>query len=109
MHELSITRSVVAICSEQAHGARVQRVTLVIGQLSGVMADSVHFCFDACTRGTPLEGASLQIVETPGRARCRACGNEIELAQLAGRCACGSTGLVVLAGEELKVRDMEVL
>src|SRR5215470_5404231 len=109
MHELSITRSVVAICSEQAHGARVQRVTLVIGQLSGVLADAVRFCFDVCTAGTPLEGARLEIIETPGRARCRTCGEVIALFALAGRCGCGSRDLQMISGDELKVREMEVV
>ena len=109
MHELSITRSVVAICAEQSKGARVQRVTLVIGQLSGVMADAVRFCFDICAQGTPVEGARLEIIEPPGRARCRSCGGEIELRMLAGRCGCGSANLQMLSGDELTVREMEVV
>ena len=109
MHELGITRSVVAICAERANGARVQSVTLVIGRLSGVMSDAVRFCFDICAQGTPVEGARLEIVETPGRARCRACGGEIELRALVGRCACGSADLQMLSGDELKVREMEVV
>ena len=109
MHELGITRSVVAICAERANGARVQSVTLVIGRLSGVMSDAVRFCFDICAQGTPVEGARLEIVETPGRARCRACGGEVELQALVGRCACGSADLQMLSGDELKVREMEVV
>jgi hydrogenase nickel incorporation protein HypA/HybF len=109
MHELSIARNVVAICSERANGARVQRVTLVIGQLSGVMADAVRFCFDPCARGTPVEGAQLEIVEAPGLAACRACGAQVRLAMLAGRCACGSADLRMLGGQELKIREMEVV
>ncbi|HTT13317.1 MAG TPA: hydrogenase maturation nickel metallochaperone HypA [Burkholderiaceae bacterium] len=109
MHELGITRSVVAICSERANGARVQSVTLVIGRLSGVMSDAVRFCFDICAQGTPVEGARLEIVETPGRARCRACGGDVELQTLLGRCACGSADLQMVSGDELKVREMEVV
>lgn len=109
MHELSITRNVVAICSERANGARVQSVTLVIGRLSGVMSDAVRFCFDICARGTPVEGARLEIIETPGRARCRVCGGEVELPMLVGRCGCGSSDLQLLSGDELKVREMEVV
>ena len=108
MHELGITRNVVAICTEHANGAAVRRVTLQIGQLSAVMPDAVRFCFDLCAKGTPLEGATLEIVEVPGRAVCRACGAETALAQPYGRCACGSADLRLVAGEELNVKDMEV-
>ena len=69
MHELSITRNVVAICAERCDGAmRVTRVRLEIGRDAGVLADSVRFCFDICARGTVLEGATLEIAEPPGAA-----------------------------------------
>lgn len=67
MHELSITRNVVAICSEHAAGMRVTRVTLEIGKLAAVLPDSLRFCFDVCAKGTMLEGARLEIRETPGQ------------------------------------------
>lgn len=67
MHELSITRNVVAIVSERAVGQRVTRVRLEIGRLSAVVPDSIRFCFDICAQGTPLEGAELEIVERPGQ------------------------------------------
>ena len=108
MHELSITRSVVAICAERAGGAQVTRVTLEIGKLSAVLPDAVRFCFDACAKGTAIEGAALEIIETPGRARCRECGAAVALTELVGRCACGSADLELVQGEELKIREMEV-
>ena len=43
MHELGITRNVVAICSEHANGAPVRRVRLQIGQLSAVLPEAVRF------------------------------------------------------------------
>ena len=67
MHELSITRNVVAIVSERAVGQRVTRVRLEIGRLSAVVPDSIRFCFDICAQGTPLEGAELEIVESGGQ------------------------------------------
>ena len=66
MHELGITRNVVAICAERANGAQVLRVKLEIGKRAGVLADSVRFCFDICAKGTPVEGAALEIDEPSG-------------------------------------------
>ena len=67
MHELSITRNVVAIVSERAEGQRVTRVRLEIGRLTAVVPDSIRFCFDICALGTPLAGAELEIVESAGQ------------------------------------------
>ena len=61
MHELAITRNIVAIVGDAAQGRRVTRVTLEIGKLSGVMADAVAFCFDVVAAETPLAGARLDI------------------------------------------------
>ena len=107
MHELGITRSVVAICAEHARGARVKRVTLEIGKLTAVLPDSVRFCFDVCAKGTVVEGARLEIVEVAGRARCRACGAEFTLDRPFGVCACGCNDIAQIAGGELNVKEME--
>ena len=53
--------------------------------------------------------AALEILEPPGLARCRTCGGDVELERPFGRCGCGSTDLDWIAGEELKVREMEVV
>lgn len=66
MHELGITRNIVAICAENAMGAKVTRVTLEIGKQAGVLAESVRFCFDICAKDTLVEGATLEIIEPLG-------------------------------------------
>lgn len=108
MHEMGITQSIVAIVSEQAAGRRVTRVTLEIGKLAAVMPDAIRFCFDVVAQGSALDGAALDIVEIPGRARCRDCGTEMLLDAPFGRCRCGSRQLQRLAGEELNIKSMEL-
>lgn len=112
MHELSIIHNVVAICAERAAeqgvDTRVMRVTLAVGKLSAVMPDALRFCFEICARDTVVEGAELEIIETDGLGRCRDCGGEVALTQLFGRCQCDSTNLEIIAGDELKIKQMEV-
>ena len=109
MHELGIVQQVIEIVSEASRGRKVCRVVLEIGRLSAVMPDAVRFCFDLAAEGTAAEGATLEIVETPGLARCRSCGQTLELSRPFGRCACDCTDLDWLSGEELKIREMEVV
>ncbi|NWF60398.1 MAG: hydrogenase maturation nickel metallochaperone HypA [Fischerella sp.] len=108
MHELGITQNIVAIVSEHARGSKVQRVLLEIGKLSAIMPDAIRFCFDICSQGTVLEGAKLEILETPGLGRCRQCGAEILLEQPFGMCNCGSVEIDLIAGEELKIKEIEI-
>ena len=107
MHELAITRNIVAIVAEAAKGRRVSRVTVEIGELSGVMADAVAFCFGIVARGTPLDGALLDIRLIDGRARCQECAGEFAAETLFARCPCGSRRVERLQGEELNVKTME--
>jgi hydrogenase nickel incorporation protein HypA/HybF len=108
MHELGITRNIVAIVSEHAGDNQVKRVALDIGKLSAILPDAIRFCFDVCCKDTVLEKATLEINEIPGLGRCESCGTEIELEQLFGRCSCGSQHITCIAGEELKIKEMEV-
>lgn len=109
MHEMAITQSVVdAVCARMGD-APIRRVCMEIGTLSGVVPDSVRFCFDLITTGTPLAGAELEIIRPSGRARCRDCGAEFAMNDLLMLCECGSANRELLAGEELRIREVEVL
>ena len=109
MHEMSITQSVVDICEGHAEGRRVTDVVLEIGELSGVVPDSIEFCFEACTKGTLLEGARLVMEIVPGIGRCPSCTRELPVTSLFEACAsCGAFGLSIVTGEELRVKELEL-
>jgi hydrogenase nickel incorporation protein HypA/HybF len=109
MHELAITQNIVEICENHAGGRRVSSVKLAIGALSGVVPEALEFCFEACSRGTPLEGACLLIDRIPARALCRNCGAEQAVDSYYESCAaCSGFGLELLSGDELQVKQLEV-
>jgi hydrogenase nickel incorporation protein HypA/HybF len=108
MHELGIVADVIETVCAASDGARVTRIVLEIGRLTAVLPDAVRFCFELASEGTLAEGAELEIVEVPGRARCRGCDGELQLDRPFGRCACGGSDLEWLAGEELTIKQMEV-
>jgi hydrogenase nickel incorporation protein HypA/HybF len=108
MHELGIAQQIVELACEGAPGARVVRIVVAVGKLSLVMPDALRFCFDLATEDTPAAGATLEIVEVPGTARCRACTATLPLERPFGRCECASTDLEWTSGEELELRTVEV-
>ncbi len=108
MHEMGITRNIVSIVAEHAKTQKVRRVKLEVGKLSAVMPDALLFCFDVVAKGTVLEGATLEIVEVTGRAKCRQCGGKVELHDLVTACTCGSRDLERISGEELNIKEMEL-
>jgi len=108
MHELGITRSIVSIVEEAAGGRRVVRVTLDVGRHAGVMPEALAFCFDVLSKGTALDGARLDINEISGRCRCLDCGGEFAAEIVYQVCGCGSQNVERVAGDELKIREMEL-
>jgi hydrogenase nickel incorporation protein HypA/HybF len=94
---------------EEHSAIRIGQVTVEVGMLAGIDGSSLEFCFDAITKGTPLEKAHLKIEEVKPRARCRNCGHEYEVSLADFRCkACGSSGFQMLGGSEISVKQVEV-
>jgi hydrogenase nickel incorporation protein HypA/HybF len=109
VHELSITQSVVDAVTDRLPDTRIAGVRLEIGKLSGIVPDSVRFCFDLVVAGTPLEGARLDIDEPGGRGRCADCDAEFDVDDLILLCPCGSANVTVLTGQQLRIRSVEVV
>lgn len=108
MHELAIADGIVSAISERLPGKSIASVQLEIGELSGVVADSLLFCFDLATEGTGLAGAKLEITQCPGRCSCRSCGAEFSPGGPIMLCECGSADVAVLSGQELKIASVRV-
>ncbi len=109
MHELSITRNIVATVVEHARGRKVDGVTLKVGDLAGIELQALRFCFDICAEGTCLEGAELHIEQIPGRGRCLECDERVPLEQPIAICPCDKRArMIIEAGEELLIHSMEV-
>ena len=50
----------------------------------------------------------LEFDRPPGAARCRACGEEFETAEMMPLCTCGSADVGVTGGAGLRIREVEV-
>lgn len=109
MHELSIAESVVEMVLERTAGKHVTVVRLRVGRFSGVVSDSLQFCFELVVAGTPLEGSELEIEETVGRVYCRSCNCESVRDDMILLCECGSADVEILSGRELQVTSVEVV
>jgi hydrogenase nickel insertion protein HypA len=112
MHELALCQSILSIVENEARNRQVRRVLAVrleVGDLTCASADAMAFCFDAVTRNTIAEGATLELIRTPGEAWCLDCGRRVEIADRHQPCPqCGSLALSICSGEELRVTEVEV-
>ena len=109
MHELAIAQGVIDQVTERLPDGKVIRVRLEIGPLTGVVADSLLFCFDLAAEGTNLAGASLEISEAAARCHCRECDRQFTPDGLLPLCPCGSADVRVLSGEDLRITSVQVV
>jgi len=113
MHEISLLENFLEIlqCSAREQGfTRVVKVSLEIGQLSCVSEDALQFGFAAVMQGTLAEHAVLEIHHVEGIGECQQCRQQVELQTLHDPCpACGSFQIAVLQGQEMKIRELQVV
>lgn len=112
MHELGIATAVlqaVRVEARQRPGMQVREVGVRLGELAGVDADALSFCFDALVAGTALAGAALKIEVCPRRHRCPSCAADFVVADYRTACpACGSTDTECVGGTELELAYLQL-
>lgn len=112
MHELGIAESILNRATQesvQRGGARLTKVGVCIGELSGVDPAALSFGWEALVKDTPLEGAILEIDFRKRVQRCTACAHEFETNMLFIACPnCGADQTVCISGDELDITFIEL-
>lgn len=113
MHEMSLAEGIRSIVQDQArtHGfARVTVLRLEIGRFAGVEKPALEFAFYVVMRGSPAEGARLEMIDLPGQALCYDCSTTVDIAGRLDPCPlCGGGRLIPQGGDEMRIKDMEVI
>jgi len=112
MHEFSIAVNIVEIATENAkkeNASEVKEIEIEVGELSGVVIDALEFCMEAAARESILEGAKINLIHVKGRARCRNCSHEFEIADFYTICPnCKTPAPDIIRGKELRVKSLLV-
>lgn len=108
MHELAITRSIIAIAREAAGARMLKAINVDIGTQSGIMADAVAFCFSSIAPELGMSEVRLNINSIAAEGECSACGAIFPMATGFASCPCGARGGPPVRGQELKVRSIEM-
>ncbi|WP_425101317.1 hydrogenase maturation nickel metallochaperone HypA [Tropicibacter sp. S64] len=113
MHEMSLCEGIRTVIEDQARlnaFDKVKRVRLEIGRFAGVEKPALEFAFDVVMRGSPAEGAALEMIDLPGKAMCYDCMHEVVIENRLDPCPdCGGGKLMPVAGDEMRIKDLEVL
>jgi hydrogenase nickel incorporation protein HypA/HybF len=112
MHEASITESMLSLAIEKANeakAAKITRINLVVGELSGVAGECVQFYFDVISKNTIAESAMLCFETKPIQIRCRQCQTVFTPANHEWSCPqCHEMGVEIVSGRECYMESIEV-
>ena len=113
MHEMSLCEGIRQVIEDQAqrHAIRaVKTVRVEVGRFAGVEKPALEFAFDVVMRGSVAEGAALELIDLPGEAMCYDCAKQVEIEDRLSPCPdCGGGRLLPIAGDELRIKDLEVV
>jgi len=111
MHELAITDEMIKLVVDQADKAgmaKVEKINLIVGKLTGYVNDSIQLYFDMLGKNTIVEGAKLSFEVIPGKLECQSCQKTFELSQFDYICpSCNGVSVKLVAGNELRVESIE--
>ena len=112
MHELGITENIVNVTlakADEAQASKVLKINLVIGELSGFVADCIQFYFDTLSKDTIAQGAALHFETVSAQLRCRSCSAVFRPRDTLWSCPkCGGQSVEISKGRELYIESMEV-
>ncbi len=95
--------------AREAQASKVYCIRLRVGELSGVVPDSLQFAFEALTPGTAAEGAKLDIEHVPARFWCAQCQREFVVEDTFPECPdCHVPSGELRTGRELEIASLEV-
>ncbi|ANT59507.1 hydrogenase nickel incorporation protein HypA [Salipiger sp. CCB-MM3] len=113
MHEMSLCEGIRQVVDQAAADpaiAKVTRVRLEIGRFAGVEKHALTFAWEVVMRGSKAEGAALEMIDLPGRALCYDCMAQVEIDNRLDPCPnCGGGKLMPDGGDEMRIKDMEVI
>ena len=113
MHELPVTMGVLSVVlqhAEKIQASKINRISLVVGELSGIVPDYITLQFNIISKDTIAYGAEIIFKEQPAELRCRNCTATFSPNGQEWVCPeCGERKIEIVAGRECYVDSMEVV
>lgn len=112
MHELSVAQNIIDIVrenvSEPDYG-RVNKILIEVGEFSGIVAESLEYCFDVIKTETEFINAKMEIKKIPFRLFCNSCKTETSNNSGIRLCSnCGRNDTKIISGTDMKIIEVEV-
>ena len=111
MHEMSIAEGIINIAFDYAartHSSKINRITLQLGEMSGVEIEALNLSLEVLTKGTIAEEAELVVNRVPIVGQCNKCGKEFHIKYYNFFCPECEGILLLKSGREMQVESIDM-
>lgn len=113
MHEMSLVINFVDIAKEyasKANAAKVEKVVLQVGELTGAVPHYLEIFYPAVVEGTILEGSELIIETVEASVFCTDCGTTYNPCKTDLKCPnCQSEKCDIIDGQRMFVKEIAIV
>jgi len=102
MHEYSLILSLIERVEQEIrshHASAARRITISVGELSGVEADLLSYAFEIAREDTLLRTTELQVNSVAARWQCAGCARDVDSQKGLVCDNCGNPAHLVGGGE----------
>lgn len=102
MHEFSIAENIIKLI-EKEHENNIKEIHIIIGELLGIIPDTLIFAFDQKKIDTKCKDAILKIEISRCKFRCNNCGEEYDTSfdEITKCIICNSDDFSLIGGTDI--------
>ena len=112
MHEYPVAEKILKIALTTANenkASKITKISLVVGDLSGFIGESIQMYFEIISKGTKAENAQIIIKPVRAKLKCSSCGKYFERKGYSFECPeCGGKGEISDIGKEFYIENIEI-
>ena len=109
MHEMSVAQEILTVIKKTAQNRKVKKISLRVGDFSGIMIDSLKFGLEVLIKDTIADKAIIEVEKVPVKIICNKCLKKNIILPNYFICpCCNSSDVKIIEGEELELSSLEV-
>lgn len=112
MHELSVAQNIIEIVKENVPEKdlrNVKTISLEVGEFSGIIPDSLEYCFDVIKADASLGNSKMEIKKIPFVLFCDDCKSETTNNMGIRFCEkCNSSNTRIISGTDMQIINVEL-
>jgi hydrogenase nickel incorporation protein HypA/HybF len=112
MHEYPVAKQILKIAlntAQENKASKITKISLVVGELSGFIGESIQMYFNIISKGTIAENAEITVKPVKLKLKCSSCGKYFERKEYSFECPdCGGKGDLSDIGKEFYIENIEI-